>query len=152
MMLGQPRRTRTCHHARLAARRHGPGGRVMAQTQVLVIDDDADIRRLLHGALTRAGYQVHEARGAVMGLEVVHSGAPDLVLPDLNLPDRPGLEVLRAVRATAEMVCVIVITGEHSVERAVAALKEGADNFVTKPVDLEVLLAIIRKAEESLLL
>jgi DNA-binding NtrC family response regulator len=124
----------------------------LAQTQILVIDDDADVRRLLVTYLVRSGYEVREARDAAEGLKIVGSAAPDVVLLDLNLPDRPGIDVLRAIRATAELLCVVVITGEHSVERAVAALKDGADNFVTKPLDLEVLLAIIHKAEESLLL
>ena len=124
----------------------------MGQVQVLVVDDDADIRRLLSNLLTRRGYAVHVAADAAEGLRLVGSTAPDIVLLDLNLPDRPGLEILRAIRAAAEMICVVVITGEHSIERAVAALKEGADNFVTKPIDLEVLLAILAKAEEGLLL
>ena len=101
----------------------------MSQTQVLVVDDDADIRRLLSNLLTRKGYAVHLAADAAEGMRLVGSAAPDVVLLDLNLPDKSGLDILRSIRAAAEMICVIVITGEHSVERAVAALKQGADNF-----------------------
>src|SRR5436190_9745759 len=128
------------------------GGDALSQTQVLVVDDDPDIRRLLANLRSRQGYGVHVAADAAEGLRLVGSAAPDIVLLDLNLPDMSGLEILRSIRDAAEMICVIVITGEHSVERAVAALKQGADNFVTKPIDLEVLLALLAKAKESLLL
>jgi len=122
----------------------------VTRQQVLVIDDDRDIRRLLALGLGREGYEVLEAEDGKRGLQLAAHAAADIVLLDLGLPDAPGLEVLRSLRNSAEGASIIVITGRATVESAVAALQNGADNFVTKPLDIALLVALIRKAEEGL--
>jgi DNA-binding NtrC family response regulator len=122
----------------------------VTRQQILVIDDDPDIRRLLAVGLGREGYEVLEAQDARSGLDLAAHAAADIVLLDLGLPDASGLDVLKSLRSSAEAASIIVITGRATVESAVAALQNGADNFVTKPLDVALLVALIRKAEEGL--
>lgn len=113
--------------------------------KILVVDDDAAIRRLLARTLDRAGYAVIEAadgRGALNGRDI---DKPDLILLDLGLPDRDGLELLPLlVRPPAP--AVIVLTAREATDDKVAALDLGADDYITKPFDTAELLARVRSA------
>jgi len=113
--------------------------------KILVVDDDPAIRRLLTRTLDRAGYTVVEAgdaRGALNGRDI---DKPDLILLDLGLPDRDGLELLPLlVRAPAP--AVIVLTAREATDEKVTALDLGADDYVTKPFDTAELLARVRSA------
>lgn len=112
---------------------------------VLVIDDEAAIRRLLTGALGRAGISHVEAATAGEALRLAGATPPPLVaLLDLGLPDRDGLEILPQIAALG--LSVIVLTARDATQEKVAALDLGADDFVTKPFDSEELLARIRSA------
>lgn len=114
-------------------------------TKLLVVDDDPAIRRLLGRTLERAGYVVVEAADARAGLAALAIDKPDLVLLDLGLPDRDGLELLPLlVRAPGPSV--IVLTARDDVDEKVAALDLGADDYVTKPFDTEELLARVRSS------
>jgi two-component system KDP operon response regulator KdpE len=112
---------------------------------VLIIDDEPAIRRLLIGALDRAGIAHVEAATAAEALRIAGAApAPLVALLDLGLPDRDGLEVVPQLAALG--LSVIVLTARDATEEKVAALDLGADDFVTKPFDSEELLARIRSA------
>ncbi len=117
----------------------------MIRHKVLVVDDDLAIRLLLTRTLARAGYVVIEAVDARAALAARDIDKPDLVLLDLGLPDRDGLELLPLlVRGTG--TAVIVLTAREATTEKVAALDLGADDYITKPFDTEELLARVRSA------
>lgn len=111
--------------------------------KVLVVDDEPAIRRLLGRALERAGHAVIEADTARAALASLSIDKPDLVLLDLGLPDRDGLELLPLMIKRGGPAVLIVSAREATAEK-VAALDLGADDFVTKPFDTEELLARVR--------
>ena len=115
------------------------------RSDVLIIDDEPAIRRLLVGALDRSGISHAEAASAGEALRIVKAQpAPLVALLDLGLPDRDGIEIVPQLAALG--LAVIVLTARDATEEKVAALDLGADDFVTKPFDSEELLARIRSA------
>ncbi|WP_448662102.1 response regulator [Sphingomonas sp. CJ20] len=112
--------------------------------KVLVVDDEAAIRRLLGAGLARAGYRVFEAGTAREAMTALQIDKPDAVLLDLGLPDRDGLELVPLVKATG--AAVLVISARDATDQKVTALDLGADDYVTKPFDTEEVLARIRTA------
>lgn len=114
------------------------------QHAVLVVDDDTAIRRLLHAALSRAGHKVTEAENGRAALNAVQIDKPDIVLLDLGLPDRDGLELIQLIRGAGP--AVIVVSARDATDQKVAALDLGADDYVSKPFDSEEVLARIRTA------
>ena len=113
---------------------------------VLIIDDEAAIRESLQTLLEFDGYDVESAADGESGLARTGERAFDLILLDLALPDRNGLDLLAELRAHDSQISVIMITAYGTVENAVAAMQAGAVNFVQKPWDNEKLLADIRAA------
>jgi DNA-binding NtrC family response regulator len=113
---------------------------------VLIIDDEAEIRESLQTLLELEGYQVETAPTAQAGLNCIGDRAFDLVLLDLALPDRNGLDLLNELRGNEPQLSVIMITAYGTVENAVRAMQSGAVNFVQKPWDNEKLLADVRAA------
>lgn len=111
--------------------------------KILVVDDEPAIRTLLKSTLARAGYQAIEAATAKEALASSAIDKPDLVLLDLGLPDRDGLELIGALRGEA-CTPVIVVSARENSDQKVAALDLGADDYVTKPFDTEELLARVR--------
>ena len=116
----------------------------MKGLRVLVVEDDAAIRRLLHAALTRSGYQVIEAADARAALAALAIDKPEAVLLDLGLPDRDGLELVPLIKAAG--VALIVVSARGETDQKVAALDLGADDYVIKPFDTEELHARLRTA------
>lgn len=117
----------------------------MNRVKVLVVDDEPHIRRLLRTTLERTDYDVSEAATAREALDRLGKVQPDLVLLDLGLPDRDGLELVPLIRRqwTATL---LVISARDATDQKVAALDLGADDYVTKPFDTEELLARMRAA------
>lgn len=115
------------------------------RAKVLVVDDELQIRRLLRVTLDRSGYEVVEAESAREALSLLGIEKPDLVLLDLGLPDRDGLELLPLIRTRSE-ARVLVVSAREATEEKVAALDLGADDFITKPFDTDELLARVRVA------
>jgi DNA-binding NtrC family response regulator len=113
---------------------------------VLIIDDEAAIRESLQTLLEFEGYQVESASTGDEGLGRLDDRAFDLVLLDLALPGRNGIDVLTEIRAHHGQLPVIMITAYGTVEKAVTAMQAGATNFVQKPWDNEKLLADVRAA------
>ncbi|MGC4249991.1 MAG: response regulator [Sphingobium sp.] len=118
----------------------------MASTaKILIVEDDAHIRRLLRAAVQRAGHGVVEATNAREGLSLLDIEKPDVVLLDLGLPDRDGLELIQPMRSRSNARLIVISAREETAEK-VAALDLGADDYLTKPFDTEELLARIRTA------
>ncbi|HEU5334325.1 MAG TPA: sigma-54 dependent transcriptional regulator [Terriglobales bacterium] len=113
---------------------------------VLIIDDEAEIRESLQTLLEMEGYDVETAVDGQDGLVRLGERPFDLVLLDLALPDRNGMEVLQEIRARDSQLSVIMITAYGTVENAVVAMQAGAANFIQKPWDNEKLLADVRAA------
>jgi DNA-binding NtrC family response regulator len=113
---------------------------------VLIIDDEAAIRESLETLLETEGYDVQSAVSAEDGLSRLAAREFDLVLLDLALPDRNGLDLLRDLRLQHSQLSIIMITAYGTVENAVKAMQSGAVNFVQKPWDNEKLLADVRAA------
>ena len=113
--------------------------------KILIVEDDAHIRRLLKATLQRAGHEAVEAADARQALALLDIEHPDVVLLDLGLPDRDGLELIEPMRLRSAATLIVVSAREGSAEK-VAALDLGADDYVTKPFDTEELLARIRTA------
>lgn len=111
--------------------------------RILCIDDEPAIRRLLRTVLERGGHIALEAADARTALEEARRGRPDLVLLDLGLPDRDGLELVPQLVTDA---AVIVLTARDATDDKVAALDLGAVDYVVKPFDSEELLARVRVA------
>jgi len=115
-----------------------------AQGCILIIDDEAEIRESLQTLLEFEGYEVETAANGSQGLSKLGDRPFDLVLLDLALPDRNGLELLPEIRAIDPQISVIMITAYGTVEDAVRAMQSGAANFLQKPWDNEKLLADVR--------
>ncbi|WP_340399836.1 response regulator transcription factor [Paenibacillus sp. FSL H8-0079] len=113
---------------------------------VLVIEDEPKIARLLELELQYEGYQVGKAGSGTEGLEKYAEGQWDLILLDVMLPGLSGIEVLRRVRAKDATVPIIMLTAKDSVEDKVSGLDLGANDYITKPFQIEELLARVRAA------
>jgi two-component system KDP operon response regulator KdpE len=111
--------------------------------KVLVVDDEPQIRVLLKATLGRAGYAVAEASNAREAVNAKAIDKPDVILLDLGLPDRDGLELVTSLRGEPRSA-LIVVSARDQTEQKVAALDLGADDYVTKPFDTEELLARVR--------
>lgn len=111
--------------------------------KILVVDDEPQIRTLLKATLGRAGYSVVEAANAREAVNAKSIVKPDLILLDLGLPDRDGLELITALRSEPR-AALVVVSARDQTEQKVAALDLGAHDYVTKPFDTEELLARVR--------
>ena len=114
-------------------------------TTILLVEDDPALRRALRTMMRSRDLEVVEADTGEQAVVLASGGAADLVLLDLGLPDIDGLEVLRRIR-TFSAVPVVVLTAHHQQAEKVRALDSGADDYVTKPFDVEELLARVRAA------
>jgi two-component system KDP operon response regulator KdpE len=111
--------------------------------RILVVDDEPQIRRVMRVTLGGAGYQVSDVRSGEEALEKLREDRFDLVLLDVNLPGITGIETCCRIRSQSD-VRVIMLTVRNSNQDAVSALDAGADDYVTKPFSIEVLLARVR--------
>lgn len=107
------------------------------QARVMVVEDDAALNELLVEELSASGYDTESFRSVEAALPRLEPFEPDLVITDLQLPKQDGMAVLRGARERTAPPAVLMITAYGTVERAVEALKAGADNFLTKPLDME---------------
>jgi two-component system KDP operon response regulator KdpE len=112
---------------------------------VLIVEDERAIRRFLRPALESEGYRVLEADDQQSGLGMASSHTPDLIVLDLGLPDRDGLELIRAVREWTSTPIIIVSARGQDTDK-VRALDLGADDYLTKPFSVQELLARVRAA------
>jgi DNA-binding NtrC family response regulator len=115
---------------------------------VLIVDDDALLRRALSDRLKHWGYAVEEAEDGRAALQAVARREFDLILLDLSMPGISGLEVLRQARETGCNADIVILTAHGSIESAVEAVKLGADEFLQKPADFDLLRAILARSLE----
>jgi two-component system KDP operon response regulator KdpE len=116
----------------------------LIRAKVLVVDDEPHIRRLLRSTLERSNYDIVEAANAREALTAL-ADAPDIVLLDLGLPDRDGIELVPLIRKNSKAT-LLVVSARDATDQKVTALDLGADDYVTKPFDTEELLARMRAA------
>ena len=112
---------------------------------VLVVDDEPPIRRFLRTSLVASGYRIVEADNAAGALRLLAGEKPDLVILDLGLPDRSGLEVIAEIRRTST-VPILVLSARHDEQSKVEVLDLGADDYVSKPFGMDELMARLRAA------
>ena len=114
--------------------------------KILVVDDEPSIRRLLHTGLGTQGYTIVEAENARHAVERLATNKPDLIVLDLGLPDRNGLELLRDLREGGIEIPVVILSSRTDELGIVQALELGADDYVTKPFSMNELIARIKTA------
>ena len=119
------------------------------QFNILIIDDEKNIREGLSDALELEGYNTVVAENGKLGLERIAKGDIDLVITDLRMPELSGEMVLEKVVAENPSIPVIVLTGHGSIDSAVDAMRKGAYNFLTKPLNLDQLTMIVKRALQS---
>jgi DNA-binding NtrC family response regulator len=122
---------------------------VSAPAQILIVEDKDSLRTMLRHALERQGHAVIEARDQAEAVKMLQQAQPALVLSDLRLPEGDGFGVLRVSKEIDPDVPVIVMTAYGSIEDAVRAMKEGALDFLAKPVDPDHLLLLVSRALEQ---
>ena len=120
----------------------------MAEPTVLVADDELGVRESVGRALRREGFRVLPAEDGQAALDLLRRGGVDLLLADLRMPGLDGLELLRAAKLLSPQVEVIVLSGHGTVEEAVQAMKEGAYDLLTKPIERAQLTRTVRQALE----
>src|SRR6202790_5432858 len=116
---------------------------------ILLVEDKAELRAMLRKALERVGYTVEEAPDGNSAIDKIRSRRYQLVLSDLKLPGNSGIDVLREARRVEPTLPVILVTAYGSVEEAVTAMKEGAFDFIQKPVDLDHLKLLLERAAKQ---
>jgi DNA-binding response OmpR family regulator len=116
----------------------------MTKESILIVEDEEKIQRLLELELEYEGYQVGKASDGIEALEAYRAGNWDLILLDVMLPGLSGIELLRRIRANDTMTPVILLTAKGSVEDKVSGLDLGANDYITKPFQIEELFARIR--------
>ena len=114
--------------------------------RVVVVEDDAELCRLLRDQLAAEGYAVEARTSAEEGLELAARMDVDLVIADVNMPRLSGIQLTERLSGVRPDVPVILVTAFGSVDNAVAAIRAGAYDFITKPIELEVLLIAVRRA------
>src|SRR2546426_2393802 len=120
----------------------------MEPAKILVVDDESAILRLLREALTQWGYQVTSASSAAEALQALRGDMFDAVITDIRMPDMNGLELLKEIKRHDESVEVVVMTGYPTIASAVEALKEGAFDYLSKPLLLDELRHLMTRMTE----
>jgi DNA-binding NtrC family response regulator len=125
----------------------------MDPLKLLVVDDEASVRELLRRGLSQMGhFLVDVASNGLEATEKIEKDLFDLVLTDLKMPEMGGIELLKAIKGTRPELTVIIMTAHGSIETAVEAMKIGADDYITKPIDFNELLIHISKAQKQSLI
>lgn len=118
----------------------------MADTEILVIEDEEKIARVLELELTYEGYGVSKAHSGYDALELYRCQQWDLIILDIMLPEMSGIELLRRIRKNDQHTPILLLTAKDSTEDKVTGLDLGANDYITKPFEIEELLARIRAA------
>jgi len=116
---------------------------------ILIVEDKDSMAEMLRETLEAEGYRIIVAADGQKGIRCLRDSHVDLVLTDLKLPKKDGIEVLKSSKAENPLIPVIVMTAFGTVEKAVAAMKEGAVDFITKPFDTDHLIILIQRALEN---
>lgn len=117
----------------------------MEQTNILVVDDELNVRQLLSKVLTKEGYRVYTACDGLEGLELLQNISIDIIISDIKMPRMTGIEFLHKVKKIEPEIGFILITAFATTETAIDALKSGAQDYVTKPFDFNEILTAVKK-------
>src|SRR3954451_23921014 len=120
----------------------------MNRNLIVVVDDDASVRRVLQLQLEEAGYEVALASDGENGRALIDERRPALVITDIRMPCADGLTLLRHVREGLRETTVIIITAFATVDTAVEAMKAGAYDYISKPIDYDALVLAVHRAME----
>jgi len=118
------------------------------KSQILVVDDDQAHRLMLATLLEEWGYHIHEALNGMEALEFIRHSPADLVLMDMRMPRMDGIEATREIHRYNPAVPIVIMTAYSSIPSAVEALKSGAFDYLTKPLDFEALRLVMERALE----
>jgi len=121
----------------------------LSDSRLLLVDDELAVRLPVERFFTGRGFEVGTAGSVAEALESFRAAVPDVVLLDYALPDGDGLELLRKLKAVDPSVPAILLTAHASIDLAVQAVKDGAENFLTKPVELPALLLMVERLAEN---
>ncbi len=121
----------------------------MGRHQLLIVDDEPDLRWVLRGLFEDEGFDVAEAEDGEQALQAIAAHMPDVVLSDMRMPRMPGIELLRALRQRAPELPVVLLSAVEDLATAVDAVKEGAFDYQAKPFDAPRLLLSVRRAAEQ---
>lgn len=119
-------------------------------SKILVIDDEPEFRRLLANVLTEIGYEVSTATGGRQGLAKIRQNPPDILFLDIKMPHMDGLECLRRIRKIKRKFVVVVMTGYGDIQSAREAMRLGADEYISKPFDLDDLKGLVNELTREL--
>jgi DNA-binding response OmpR family regulator len=117
--------------------------------KILYTDDDASIRAAVRSEITGAGYDLDEAGDGAEAIRKLEKGSYDLLLLDINMPGKSGLDVLRFIKEKKLSCRIIMLSGRLGFSVATETLKLGADEYITKPFSVEFLLLSIKKVLEK---
>src|SRR5215813_1208025 len=121
----------------------------MARNKVLVVDDEPAVRFGIRDFLEQQGYEIEEADSCHEAQHLFRSSRPDIVIADYMLPDGTALDLLPRLKDIDSEIPLVVLTGHGSIDLAVKAIKEGAEQFLTKPIEMAALHVIIRRLLEA---
>src|SRR5215469_7638097 len=121
----------------------------MAKTKILIVEDEVGVRFGIRDFLESKGFEVEEATSCEEAIESFQTSTPDAVFADYMLPDGNALELLPRLKAVDPSVPVVILTGHGSIDLAVRAIKEGAEQFLTKPIELPAMLVILSRMLEN---
>jgi DNA-binding response OmpR family regulator len=117
----------------------------MDQLRILFVDDDADLRRIVKDQLGPQGYVVDEAEDGAKAIALLEKGNYGLMLLDINMPVKSGIDVLKFIKEKGLSCKVIMLTGRVGFSVATETLKLGADDYITKPFNIDYLLFAIKR-------
>jgi two-component system, response regulator RegA len=116
---------------------------------ILIVEDDDVFRRRLAQAFADRGFEVREARDADEALDAARQDTPEFVVVDLRMPGRSGLDVVRELKALDAATSIVVLTGYGSIATALEAVRLGAQHYLTKPADVEAILAAFERRTDA---
>jgi DNA-binding response OmpR family regulator len=117
----------------------------MGQTKILYVDDDAALREIVKDQLTAQGFFLDEAEDGAAAIKKLESGDFDLMLLDINMPNKSGIDVLKFIKEKTLRCKVIMLTGRVGFSVATESLKLGADEYITKPFNMDYLMFSIKR-------
>jgi DNA-binding response OmpR family regulator len=121
----------------------------MDQKKILYVDDDAALREIVRDQLSTNGFAVDEAEDGAAAISKLEAGNFDLMLLDINMPNKSGIDVLKFIKDKSLTCKVIMLTGRVGFSVATESLKLGADDYITKPFNMDYLLFSIKRVLEK---
>ncbi len=121
----------------------------MKNYSILIIDDEETQRNILKGYLEKKGYKIYSASSGTEGIELIRRNMIDIVLSDYKMPDKTGLEVLETVKEINPEISFVILTAYGTIENAVKAMRLGAFDYISKPVDLDELDMLLERIIEN---